>query len=132
MDFASIPKLFDPIEGEEYLAPTLSTDQPERAPILLPSQFGKDTLNHLAIIPFTKQEIKLREGQANDALDGLRLALSRSQFSSAQISDIKKQSKASPGHGLRLMKSARQPGILPSCIGSPIKGWSNCLPHLPQ
>ena len=59
------------------MAPTLSTDQPERAPILLPLQFGKDTLNHPVIIPFTKQEIKLREGQANDALDGLRLALSR-------------------------------------------------------
>ena len=55
----------------------MSTDQPERAPILLPSQFGKDTLNHPAIIPFAKQEIKLREGQANDALDGLWLALSR-------------------------------------------------------
>ena len=44
---------------------------------MLPSQFGKDILNHLAIIPFAKQEIKLREGQANDALDGLWLALSR-------------------------------------------------------
>ena len=76
-DFTLIPELFDPIEGEEYSAPSLSTDQPERAPILLPLQFGKDTLNHPAIIPFVKQEIKLREGQANDALDGLRLALSR-------------------------------------------------------
>ena len=76
-NFTLIPKLFDPIEGEEYSAPSLSTDQLERAPILLPLQFGKDTLNQPGIIPLVKQEIKLREGQANDALDGLQLALSR-------------------------------------------------------
>ena len=77
-EFVAMPELFDPIEGEEEpLRPTLSTDEPERAPILLPSRFGKDTVNHPAIVPFAKQEIELREGQANDALDGLRLALSR-------------------------------------------------------
>jgi len=76
-DFAPMPELFDPIEDEEYSQPTSSTDEPEKAPILLPSQFGKDTVNHPTIVPFTKQEIELREGQANDALEGLRLALSR-------------------------------------------------------
>ena len=74
-----MPELFDPIEGEEQESSqlALSSDEPEKVPILLPSQFGRDTLNHPAIAPFAKQEIKLREGQANDALDGLWLALSR-------------------------------------------------------
>ena len=100
-----MPELFDPIKGEEEsLELTLFTDEPERAPILLPLQFGQDTINHLAILPFAKQEIKLREGQANDALDGLWLALSRKSVLFWTDLQQKKTKKGRQGHGLRSTK----------------------------
>lgn len=52
-------------------------DDAEKMAICLPSSFGSNTLKLPFMQTFLKQEIKLREGQANDALQGLRLALCR-------------------------------------------------------
>ena len=54
---------------------TSSPDDAERTPIWFPSQFSADTLDGSFMRNFAKQERKLREGQANDALQGLRLLL---------------------------------------------------------
>ena len=56
---------------------TSSPDDTERTPICLPSQFSADTLDGSFMHNFAKQERKLREGQANDALQGLQLSLCR-------------------------------------------------------
>ena len=56
---------------------TSSPDDAERTPICLPSQFSTDTLDGSFMRNFVKQERKLREGQVNDALQGLRLSLCR-------------------------------------------------------
>ena len=56
---------------------TSSPDDAERTPICLPSQFSADTLDGSFMHNFAKQERKLQEGQANDALQGLRLSLCR-------------------------------------------------------
>ena len=54
---------------------TSSPDDAERTLICLPSQFSADTLDSSFMHNFTKQERKLWEGQANDALQGLQLSL---------------------------------------------------------
>ena len=54
---------------------TSSPDDAERTPICFPSQFSADTLDGSFMRNFTKQERKLQEGQANNALQGLRLLL---------------------------------------------------------
>ena len=54
---------------------TSSPDDAERTLICLPSQFSADTLDSSFMRNFAKQERKLREGQVNDALQGLRLSL---------------------------------------------------------
>jgi hypothetical protein len=46
-------------------------------PILLPSALGKSRCVELGYESFAEQEVKLRIGEANDALHGLRLSLSR-------------------------------------------------------
>ena len=56
---------------------TSSPDDAERTLICLPSQFSADTLDSSFMRNFAKQERKLREGQANNALQGLRLSLCR-------------------------------------------------------
>lgn len=68
-------------EGEDdniFMVPNLTSrpDDPEQTPIFLPSQFVSGSLPHSDTEVYIKQEIALREGQANDALQGLRLALS--------------------------------------------------------
>ena len=54
---------------------TSSPDDAERTPICLPSQFSTDTLDGSFMHNFAKQERKLQEGQANNALQGLWLSL---------------------------------------------------------
>ena len=58
---------------------TLSSgpEDPERVPICLPSHFGRETICERSMRTFVQVELKLREGQANDALQGLHLSLSR-------------------------------------------------------
>jgi hypothetical protein len=71
----------DALDEDEniFITPTLTSgpDDPEKTPICLPSHFHVDTFSDRSMRTFVKQEIKLREGQANDALQGLRLCLSR-------------------------------------------------------
>jgi hypothetical protein len=50
---------------------------PETAALLLPSTIGLQACQEAGYSAFVKQERTLRVGQANDALQGLRLALSR-------------------------------------------------------
>jgi hypothetical protein len=50
---------------------------PERRPLFLPSNLGVDICTKLGYSSFVQQEMRLRIGQANDALYGLRLSLSR-------------------------------------------------------
>ena len=59
--------------------PTLTSSpyDTERTLICLPSQFSADTLDGSFMRNFAKQERKLQEGQANNALQGLQLSLCR-------------------------------------------------------
>ena len=50
---------------------------PERVPLLLPSNIGLQVCEEQGYPMYARQEFQLRVGQANDALQGLRLALSR-------------------------------------------------------
>jgi hypothetical protein len=50
---------------------------PERQQLLLPSYLGRDVCDKQGYSNFAHKEKMLRMGQANDALQGLRLALSR-------------------------------------------------------
>jgi hypothetical protein len=57
-------------EGEEGLA-----DYPEKIPLIMPSAIGKDHIATDRLKALASQELKLHEGQANDCLEHLRLAL---------------------------------------------------------
>ena len=61
------------------VTPTLLSgpEDPERVPICLPSHFGRETIHERSMHTFVQVELKLWEGQVNDALQGLRLSLSR-------------------------------------------------------
>ena len=48
---------------------------PEFMPIFMPSSLQHADIQRLGLEPMAKQEMELRQGQANDALEGLRLAL---------------------------------------------------------
>ena len=48
---------------------------PEFMPIFMPSSLQHADIQRLGLEPMAKQEMKLKQGQANDALEGLRLAL---------------------------------------------------------
>ena len=50
---------------------------PERVPICLPSHFRRETIHDRSICTFVQLELKLWEGQANDALQDFHLSLSR-------------------------------------------------------
>jgi hypothetical protein len=50
---------------------------PEHVPLLLPSNIGLQECEQQGYLTYAQQEFQLRIGQANDALQGLRLALSR-------------------------------------------------------
>jgi hypothetical protein len=50
-------------------------DYPEKIPLLMPSAMGKDNINTDHMKALASQELKLRQGQANDCLKHLRLAL---------------------------------------------------------
>ena len=51
------------------------TDYPEKIPLLIPSAIGNKNLKSDRLQALASQEMKLRVGQANDSLEGLRLAL---------------------------------------------------------
>jgi hypothetical protein len=69
-----------PSDSEEDLflpSQTVVQEGPEKAVLLLPSNIGLSRCIELGYEPFVKQEKALRVGQMNDALHGLRLAISR-------------------------------------------------------
>jgi len=48
---------------------------PERLTLMMPSSFDRDDILRLGLEGLAEQELELRKGQANDALEDLRLAL---------------------------------------------------------
>lgn len=52
-----------------------SVESPEDVALLLPSSIALADLNRLGLAPLAQQELELRKGQANEALEKLRLAL---------------------------------------------------------
>jgi len=67
-------------EEEDYVflsSPFKDSHCPETVALLLPSSIGVQACREAGYSTFVRQERTLRVGQANDALQGLRLALSR-------------------------------------------------------
>jgi len=50
-------------------------EHPENTPICLPSPLKRDDIQKLGLLDLAAQEMELRQGQANDSLMGLRMAL---------------------------------------------------------
>ena len=65
--------------NEEDHGPDNEAETNEAAPedihILMPSRLQHTDLQRLGLVSIAKQEMELRKGQANDALEGLKLAL---------------------------------------------------------
>jgi hypothetical protein len=51
------------------------TMAPEHMTIFMPSSLEHADIQRLGLVTMASQELELRQGQANDALEGLRLAL---------------------------------------------------------
>ena len=51
------------------------TIAPEHMSIFMPSCLHSSDIQRLGLVTMASQELELRQGQANDALEGLRLAL---------------------------------------------------------
>jgi len=72
-----------PVEEEDWpLNPHLDEDPngwqtiaPEHMSIFMPSSLQIADMHRLGLETMASQELELRQGQANDALEGLRLAL---------------------------------------------------------
>lgn len=67
-------------DGDDVFSPPSPLDSPaapEKQPLFLPSNLGIEVCTRLGYGSFVQQEMHLRMGQANDALYGLRLSLSR-------------------------------------------------------
>lgn len=70
-----------PAEDEDHWADNLEETNegqmtaPELMTIFMPSSLQPADLQRLGLEPLAEQEMELRQGQANDALEGLRLAL---------------------------------------------------------
>jgi len=72
-----------PVEEEDLpLNPHLDEDPngwqtiaPEHMSIFMPSSLQIADMQRLGLVTMASQELELRQGQANDALEGLRLAL---------------------------------------------------------
>jgi len=50
-------------------------EEPERMSLMMPSSFGHEDITRLGLENLAHQELELCQGQANDALENLRLAL---------------------------------------------------------
>src|SRR5882672_4070551 len=72
-----------PVEEEDFPTnPHLDEDpngwqtiSPEHMSIFMPSCLHISDIQRLGLVTMASQELELRQGQANDALEGLRLAL---------------------------------------------------------
>lgn len=70
-------------DEENPFAPTyreLFGGEPETQPLLMPSTIGKEACVRLGLMEVMDKEIALREGQANDALEGLRQGIGEKSF----------------------------------------------------
>lgn len=74
---------------EQYHHTTaLSGQQPHRDKIPLPSTLGMKACKQFGILGLRDNELKLREGQANDALHEIQIALANKQCHSVLISNM--------------------------------------------
>jgi hypothetical protein len=66
----------------EPLAQAIETDtlEPEKVPIILPSMIGLQRCLDANMEDIVEKEITLRQGQVNDALQGLRMAIGKKSF----------------------------------------------------
>jgi len=71
-----------PVEEEDFTNPQPDEDPngwqtiaPEHMSIFMPSSLHIADIQRLGLVTMASQELELRQGQANDALEGLRLAL---------------------------------------------------------
>lgn len=60
---------------DDAVEPDVPLDRPETHPLGLPSTFGIDFLLQRGMIKLAKKERRLREGQLNDALQGIRTGI---------------------------------------------------------
>jgi len=69
-DFPTNPHLDDDEDSNGW-----QTIAPEHMSIFMPSSLQFADIQRLGLVTMASQELELRQGQANDALEGLRLAL---------------------------------------------------------
>jgi len=62
-------------DGEDDEDDEAIADNPERLRLAMPSSLGRECIVRLGLETLAMQELELRKGQANDALEDLRLAL---------------------------------------------------------
>jgi hypothetical protein len=62
-------------EGDEELLDKLGGERPDQAKLPLPSMLGQSKCKQLGAEALIEQELRLRTGQANDALHEIRMAL---------------------------------------------------------
>jgi hypothetical protein len=65
----------DDLDGEYLDDEEGIADYPEKIPLVMPSAIGVENITTDRLKALASQELKLREGQANDCLEHLRLAL---------------------------------------------------------
>jgi hypothetical protein len=65
----------DHMDTEDSVKSSVTHDQPERIVLPLPSHLGFDKQQDKTIIPLVEDELALRQSQASDALEQLRLSL---------------------------------------------------------
>jgi hypothetical protein len=61
--------------SEDSDAEDIPENTPETKSLALPSSLGPGEVNRLGLVDLARQEAELRQGQINDALEGLRMAL---------------------------------------------------------
>jgi len=74
-DFPTNPHLDDDEDSNGW-----QTIAPEHMSIFMPSSLQFAYIQRLGLVTMASQELELRQGQANDALKGLRLALGHKSF----------------------------------------------------
>jgi hypothetical protein len=70
----------DDADDNPFATSTSEEVDAERLPILLPSVIGLEKCIDSGLSEIVKKELTLRQGQANDALQGVRMALGKKSF----------------------------------------------------
>jgi hypothetical protein len=76
---AEDPEDLDDVDDSPSISQAEEMDA-ERLPILLPSKIGLEKFMDADLSEIVKKELTLREGQANDALQGVRMTLGKKSF----------------------------------------------------